>query len=60
MTILEEALDSILHPADVPEDCHNHCDHYVTEGTCCECGDTRQMKQKGTPLTSEELDRLTR
>ena len=26
---------------DTPEDCHRHCLHWDTEGTCCGCGEIR-------------------
>lgn len=38
----DEAFDTFTRLLDDnPEDCHNHCKCYETQGKCCDCGDKK-------------------
>lgn len=46
----EEAIQLLLgEDPDLPKDCHRHCEHWATEGECCECGDVRTPNHNYQP-----------
>ena len=38
-----------LEDDDIPDDCHQHCNHWDTEGECCECGQVRTPNHEYIP-----------
>lgn len=38
---------------DAPLDCHRHCQHWDTDGECCECGDEKLQPQE--PILVQEF-----
>lgn len=47
---VDEAFDSFTTLENEPQDCHNHCNHYESDGQCCDCGDMKTPPQKPIPL----------